>query len=1265
MSVPAGVGPARTGARTLRDVFTIPEVARADDYVLRLSASVQSDQVAGTLATYVVTDELAHAFDQALAVVEEAQRTGQNKAAFLEGSFGSGKSHFMAVLHAILGRHPQARAIHELQPILDRHRSLESANLLRLTFHFLDSESVESTLFRQYLEQIAALHPDNLPPVLHSAQGLFDDAAALRRTLGDDAFLAGLNATAPGSGSLWGRLGVGSADWTAQRYNAATAPTAARDERRQVQQALMSSHFTSFSRNTDWLSLDEGLSVIAEHARSLGYDGVVLLLDELMLWLTFIISERERLNREVQKITKLVEGSRGRLAVPITSFLARQHDLRRWLGTGTSDGANQDALEQSLAHQSGRFTTIVLGDENLPAIAHRRLLLPKDEDAAAALQQAFTRVDRSPAVWDVLRDGVNATEDHRGADAAAFRLTYPFSPALIDTLKNLAGLMQRERTTLKVMQKMLVDNADRLTVDNVIPVGEAFDDIITGTTTSSDPQVTVRFRLARDLWFTKLRPRILEQHHLAPDVADADLPPGARAEMRLAKTLVLAAIAPNVPALKQITPARLAALNHGSIREVLPGDAATQALHKVRSWQAVVPEVRTSDESRNPVITVTLAEVDYEGVIARARSEDTEGRRRDLVRDLLFDAVGVADLNAALGGVRTRQIPWKGTLRDVDILFGNVRDPAFLPDDAFRARPGTVRLIMDYPFDDPGRTAAQDHVRVERMRDNGWDEFTVAWLPGFFTDEQNRLLGQLVVLNTVLGGEKWAAYAADLPELDRPAARAILEAQRSGIRGQIGSLLAQVYGVASGYQFPEGEEPLRSLTPNFTPRRPVGASLGECADRLIADAFAARYPHHPDFSPPNRAIPEREISQTLRFLREADGNADGRVALDRPDRDLVRRIVHPLELAKVNETHLVFTATEFSTWDNRISQALSRHGVDTLASIDVETLRHAVNPAEAGRGLSDPVRDLVVGAWASRHRRAWYLHGSPVDEPGTVREIRADLQLRTEPLPDSATWTAALDRSARLFGAPANPHLTANNLTSFVRDTHRRIAETLSHQQRLVTQLDDLYANLGLAGDRARRALAGSIRDLLQALERTGQDRVGFVEVLAGQVLNGTDVEAGRSIATAESVAAEIARTNWRRFGIVREASTQGDERGRGALEILDDLAAAATDQEYNKPLVAAITTADDVRQRWLERWQTRAPVPAPPDTPPDTPPPTPPDPARPLDIANAVVSITGNGDWSDLDRRIRAVLAAHTNHEFDVLIDVRARREPGDTARP
>jgi len=1269
--------PAGITAPTLREVFTIPESTGTDDYVLRLSSSVQADQVAATLASYVVTPELAHAFDQALAVVEEAQRTGENRAAFLEGSFGSGKSHFMAVLHALLGGDARARAIPELQPVLAQHTSLESKRLLRLTFHFLDSVSVESALFSQFLDQIAALHPDELPPVLHSSQGLFDNAAALRRTLGDDAFFAGLNGSAPSGSSPWARLGVSPAAWTAERYDQVTGPLASADERRQVHQALLATHFPSFSRNTDWLSLDDGLSVIATHARSLGYHGVVLMLDELVLWLTFIITERQRLNREVQKITKLVEGSRGRLAVPITSFVARQHDLRRWLGSSTDAGADQEAFERALAHQSGRFATIVLGDENLPAIAHRRLLQPRSEEAAQALQQAFARLDRSPAVWDVLRDGVNASEDHRGADTRAFQLTYPFSPALIDTLKSLAGLMQRERTALKVMQKMLVDNADRLTIDSVIPVGEAFDDIVTGTTTSSDPQVTLRFKLARDLWFTKLRPFILDQYRQSPETVDADLPPAARGEVRLAKTLILAAIAPTVPALLQITPARLAALNHGSIREVLPGDAAAQTLRKVKQWQARIPEVRTSDDGRNPVITVTLAEVDYESVIARARGEDTEGRRRDLVRDMLFAELGVADSPSALGGVRTRQVIWRGTTRDVDIVFGNVRDPAFLPDDAFRARAGTVRLVVDYPFDEPRFGAADDHLRMDRLVAGQWDENTIAWLPTFLTEEETRLLGHLVILNSVLHGEKWAAHAGELPEIDRPQAKAILEAQQRGIRGQLGSVLQQVYGVAVGRTFPEGEPPLRSLNPAFQPRRPVGISLGDAADRLIDEAFSARYPNHPAFSPPGRLIPDREINQALRFLRATDAHADGRIALERGDRETVRRIVEPLQLAKVNETHLVFTATEFTVWDNRISQALARREIDPLAPIDVESLRHAVDPGDARRGLTGAIRDLVVAAWASRHRRAWYLHGTPVDEPAAVSGIRAELSLRPEPLPDSVTWNLALDRYARWFGATSNDHLTASNLATFARDAAARIRATLPDQERLVTQLGELHNVIQPAGDR-RLALAIASREVLTRLAGSEADRVAFVDILARAPLPGTDTEVGRSISTAAEIAATIARTTWQRFGIVSTAaagSSSGEPRAEQAQWILDDLAAAVSDHEHNKGLIDAIRRADDGRQRWLEDWQQPSPpllqpepprIPGPPGPPwpPSTPEP-PSAPGTPGPVHNARVQITGPGDWSSLRQRIESLLAEYPEHSFEGRLDVHdAAESPGRRSR-
>ena len=170
-------GATSSNARTLRQTFDIPVSHGTNDYVLRLSDSVAEDQLAATVDSYVVTPAIADAFDQALSAVEEALRTGENKAAYLNGSFGSGKSHFMAVLHGILGHSPKALSVPELQPIVAKHPKIADANLLRLTFHFLDSTTIESALFEQYLRQITALHPDTLPPVLHSAGGRMFDAA--------------------------------------------------------------------------------------------------------------------------------------------------------------------------------------------------------------------------------------------------------------------------------------------------------------------------------------------------------------------------------------------------------------------------------------------------------------------------------------------------------------------------------------------------------------------------------------------------------------------------------------------------------------------------------------------------------------------------------------------------------------------------------------------------------------------------------------------------------------------------------------------------------------------------------------------------------------------------------------------------------------------------------------------------------------------------------------------------------------------------------
>lgn len=142
----------------LREIIRIPETAGAEDYVLRLTEGVGSGGLARTIDEYVVTDALAEAFDQALDLVGSALRDNQSRAAFLSGSFGSGKSHFMAVLYALLGHDPRARSTSELQPAIARHDpALSGRKFLRLAFHFLDARSVEETVLGGYVAQIQAL----------------------------------------------------------------------------------------------------------------------------------------------------------------------------------------------------------------------------------------------------------------------------------------------------------------------------------------------------------------------------------------------------------------------------------------------------------------------------------------------------------------------------------------------------------------------------------------------------------------------------------------------------------------------------------------------------------------------------------------------------------------------------------------------------------------------------------------------------------------------------------------------------------------------------------------------------------------------------------------------------------------------------------------------------------------------------------------------------------------------------------------------------
>src|SRR5690606_1669568 len=126
-----------------------------------------------TLQSYVVTPQLVDCFDQALSLIRSAVETGSSKASYLHGSFGSGKSHFMAVLSLLLQGHPAARSVPELAKVVTRHNAwTEGKRFLVVPNHLIGAINLESAIFGQYAEYVRRLHPDAPTPGFYRAEKL-------------------------------------------------------------------------------------------------------------------------------------------------------------------------------------------------------------------------------------------------------------------------------------------------------------------------------------------------------------------------------------------------------------------------------------------------------------------------------------------------------------------------------------------------------------------------------------------------------------------------------------------------------------------------------------------------------------------------------------------------------------------------------------------------------------------------------------------------------------------------------------------------------------------------------------------------------------------------------------------------------------------------------------------------------------------------------------------------------------------------------------
>ena len=376
----------------------------------------------------------------------------------------------------------------------------------------------------------------------------------------------------------------------------------------------------------------------ASTRRRLGYDAIVLFLDELILWLASHAADLRSSTVRVRKLAKLVEARPPTGPSPSSASSPGSETCASWWATislaRSSWVRRRPQAGGKRVSTKSRWKTATC--RRLPS---KRLLSPKSDAARARTGQ--TPFEQTATV----REEVMNTLLTSTGDREMFRQVYPFSPALVQTLVAVSSVLQRERTALKVMLQLLVDQRDTLKARRHRAGGRPLRRHCPRRRAFSQA-MRIHFDNAKKLYHHKLLPML--ERSTASRAGCHRGHGGSRARAtrfrtddRLLKTLILSALVPEVEALAGAYRQPSGRLNHGTIRSPIPGQEGQIVLNKCRNWAAQVGEIKISDEGANPVISLHIVGVDTEGILANAQNFDSYGNRIQKARSLLFEQIGL------------------------------------------------------------------------------------------------------------------------------------------------------------------------------------------------------------------------------------------------------------------------------------------------------------------------------------------------------------------------------------------------------------------------------------------------------------------------------------------------------------------------------------------------------------------------------------------------------------------------------------------------
>ncbi len=1152
----------------LKELIRIPEHVGDQDFVLKLTDGVSGAAARQTLADYVITPALATRFEEALGLIKATLGLSEapdgslhqgphqkGRAVYLHGSFGSGKSHFMAVLHRLLTRDADAMSRPELSAVVAKHGDwLGKRKFLLVPYHMLGASSLEERVFDGYCRVIGREHPEAKLPALFDTDGVIADANAMRVRLGDEAFLKLLGDDSQDSG--WGDYDQ-AAGWTIEAYEAAADSPPLSEARQKLATALIERVFPSQTGRRGTIEFAEGLQLMSQHAKGLGYDAIVLFLDELILWLASRASTPGFIEEQADKLVNLVESDRMERPIPLIGFIARQRDLRSLIQRGMP-GAQQLDIDDKLSHHEGRFTEIKLETTDLPEIAAKRLLRPVDEAARLELDGEFDQLTAGRQDLKAVLLGANYPIQD-------FRKVYPFSPVLVDALVQASSMLQRDRTALRAMLELLVRRRETLAVGEVIPVGDLYDVISRGNEAVSGA-FKEAFERARSLYERKLLPLLEAGHGLKPHELEGlewnDPKRVAwRADDRILKTLLLANLVSGVPALENLDAKRIATLNHGSITTRIPGQEGATVLRKLREWAQRVPEIRITGDNANPQIALELHGVDVEGVLNSAADYDNHGNRVALIKSILLEALQLKERD----GDYTLEFEWRGTRRRAGVLFANVANLPLASLD----NPGPEwKVVIDYPIDELPDGAVRDQRKLDEFRDAQRQAMTVVWAPRFLNHQAQQELGRLVMIERVLRSDQaFEQNSQHLSSADRAQAKSLLRGQRDTLRHGVRGYLLAAYGLSNDPAYTKAldegiDVPHRfiSLDGSLQLQPPGTGELAQGLTGLVEQALRVQFPEAPLWT---KTFTKAQLNRALEIALEAAGTPNWRATLDTGDQRLMREFAGPLDLGRTESAFVLV-----DSWRKEFGARLRATGSDRAAVADF----YQWTEEPAARGLPREVQDLLILVFAAMDQRALFRDGQAL---GALKlgELRPEDELRPIPMPEQDIWNRAQQVAGAVFGATANLFLTGSNVASLARKVSDEAKSGSRQAQALNDALGEVPGHFLPAGT-VRAADARTTLDLFDRV--IDQEAKPAIEALAAMKFDGgvSPESVGRSWRQAEAVSQAIRQMNWGLLDLV--AGLHGHAQlGASADQLLEEVREALSRSELVTQLAPVLRSAE------------------------------------------------------------------------------------------